>query len=36
VAAFPADAAAAEDLMAKAEHALNEAKARGRNRVGQL
>src|SRR5207247_7088929 len=36
VAAFPADAAAAEDLMAKAEHALNEAKARGRNRIGQL
>ena len=36
VAAFPADAATAEDLMAKAEHALNEAKARGRNRVGQL
>ncbi len=36
VAAFPADAATAEDLMAKAEHALNEAKARGRNRVAQL
>ncbi|OLB08011.1 MAG: hypothetical protein DMD98_03125 [Candidatus Rokuibacteriota bacterium] len=36
VAAFPADAATAVDLMARAEQALDEAKARGRNRVAQL
>src|SRR5438876_927537 len=36
VAAFPADAATAEALMAQAEHALNEAKARGCKRAGEL
>ena len=35
VAAFPADAASAEDLMARAEQALTEGKSRGRNRVAQ-
>lgn len=36
VAALPADAASAEDLMAKAERALNEAKRLGRNHVATL
>ncbi len=36
VAALPADAASAEDLMAQAERALNEAKRLGKNRVSAL
>ncbi len=36
VASLPADAAAAEDLMAKADRALNEAKRLGRNRIAAL
>lgn len=36
VAALPADAASAEELMAKAARALNEAKRLGRNRVAAL
>ncbi len=36
VAALPADAASAEDLMAKADRALNEAKRLGKNRVASL
>jgi diguanylate cyclase (GGDEF)-like protein len=36
VAAFPADATTALDLMARAQQALDEAKGRGRNRVAQL
>ncbi len=36
VAALPADAASAEELMAKAARALNEAKRLGRNRVATL
>jgi diguanylate cyclase (GGDEF)-like protein len=36
VAAFPADATTAVDLIAKAQQALDEAKGRGRNRVAQL
>lgn len=36
VAALPADAASAEDLMAKADRAVNEAKRLGQNRVAAL
>jgi diguanylate cyclase (GGDEF)-like protein len=36
VASLPADAASADDLMAKADRALNEAKRLGRNRVAAL
>ena len=36
VAAFPADATTAVDLIARAQQALDEAKGRGRNRVAQL
>jgi len=36
VAALPADAASAEDLMAKADQAMGEARRRGRNRVAVL
>ena len=35
VAAFPADAATADDLMVRVEQVLGEAKARGKNRVAQ-
>ena len=35
VAAFPADAATADDLMVRAEQVLGETKARGKNRVAQ-